>query len=116
MFLAEFLRVTSLSISYIDLAGLRIIDDVGPQDSNLRHAFFRRLNLCRQFVMVGCSRCRFFLQHCIFQQIMLDKKIHRLCHLLEVKDLGPSEIQEAFPNSYVSEFGKFEKQFFLQKI
>ena len=35
---------------------------------------------------------------------------------VEDKNTFISEIQEAFPNSYVSEFGKFEKQFFLQKI
>ena len=99
MFLTEFLRVTSLSISYIDLAGLSIIDDVGPQDSNLRHAFFCRFDLCRQFVMVGCSRCRFFLQHCIFQQIMLGKKIHRLRHLFEIKDLGPTRIPSTFSST-----------------
>ena len=35
---------------------------------------------------------------------------------VEDKNTFIGEIQEAFQDSYVSEFGKFEKQFFLQKI
>ena len=35
---------------------------------------------------------------------------------VDEKETFISEIQEAFQSSYVSEFGKFEKQFFLQKI
>ena len=41
---------------------------------------------------MGRGRSRFFLQHRIFQEVILGEIIHRLRHLLEVKDLGPARI------------------------
>ena len=65
---------------------------MSPQNSDLRHAFLRRLDLRRQLIVMSRNRSCFFLQHCIFQQIMFRKIIHRLRHLLEVKDLSPARI------------------------
>lgn len=45
MFLAKFLGLTGLPIGHIGVAGLGIVDDVGLQDSDLRHAFL----LCLDF-------------------------------------------------------------------
>lgn len=47
VFLAKFLGVTSLPIGHIGLAGLGIVDNVGSQDGDLRHAFLRYLDFCR---------------------------------------------------------------------
>ena len=47
MFLAESLGVTGLPVGLIGVAGLGIVDDMGPQDGNLRHVFFRCLDFCR---------------------------------------------------------------------
>ena len=98
MFLAEFLGVTSFPVGHIGLAGLGIIYDVGTQDSNLRHALFRCLDLRRQFVVVGGGCRRFFCQFRIVQQMMFGKKIYSLRHLFQVKNLGPARIPSAFPS------------------
>ncbi|CUP44745.1 Uncharacterised protein [Enterocloster clostridioformis] len=98
MFLAEFLGVTSFPVGYIGLAGLGIVDDMGTQDSNLRYAFLRRLDLRRQFVVVGGGCRRFFCQLRIIQQLMFGKKIYSLRHLFQVKNLGPACIPRAFPS------------------
>lgn len=97
MFLAEFLRVTSLSISYIDLAGLSIIDDVGPQDSNLRHAFFRRFDLCRQFIMVGCGRCRFSSSTAYSSRLCSVRKFIVCAICLRLKTLAQRAYPAPFP-------------------
>ena len=47
MFLAKFLGVTGLPVGHIGVTGLGIVDDMGPQDRDLRHAFLRYLNFCR---------------------------------------------------------------------
>lgn len=69
---------------------------MGPQNCDLRHAFLCRLDLRRQLVVMGRGRSCFFLQYRIFQKVMLRKIIHRLRHLLEVKDLGPARISGTF--------------------
>ena len=46
MFLSEFLGVTGLPVGHIGVAGLGIVDDMGPQDGDLRHAFLRCLDFC----------------------------------------------------------------------
>ena len=96
MFLAEFLGVTGLSVGYIGLTGLGIVDDMGPQNCDLRHAFLCRLDPRRQFIVVGRGRRCFFLQYRIFQQVMLGEIIHGLRHLFQVKNLGPAHIPSAF--------------------
>ena len=75
-----------------------IIYDVSTQNSDLCHAFLRRLDLRRQFVVVGGGCRRFFCQLRIIQQPMFGKKIYSLCHLFQVKNLGPSRIPSAFPS------------------
>ena len=96
--LPEFLRVARLAVCHIDLAGLGIIYDVGTQDSDLCHALFSRLDLRRQFVVMGGGCRRFFCQLRIVQQLMFGEKIHSLRHLFQVKNLGPSSIPSAFPS------------------
>ena len=46
MFLPKFSGITGLAIGNIGLAGLGIIDDMGSQDGDLRHAFLRCLDFC----------------------------------------------------------------------
>ena len=47
VFLPKLPGITSLPIGHIGLTGLGIINDMGTQDSDFRHTFFRRLDLCR---------------------------------------------------------------------
>ena len=62
MFLPEFSGITGLAVGYIGFTGLGIVYDVSTQNSDLRHAFLRRLDLRRQFVVVGGGCRRFFCQ------------------------------------------------------
>ena len=96
MFLPEFSGITGLAVCHIGLTGLGIVDDMGTQDSDLRHAFLRRLDLHRQFVVVGGGRRRFFCQFRIIQQPMFGEKIYSLRHLFQVKNLGPAHIPSTF--------------------
>ena len=98
MSLAEFSGVTGLPVDHIGLAGLGIVDDMGTQYGNLRHALLRRLDLRRQFVVVGGGCRRFFCQLRIVQQLMFGEKIYSLCHLFQVKNLGPARIPSTFPS------------------
>ena len=96
MFLPEFSGITGLAVCHIGLTGLGIVDDMGTQDGDLRHAFLRRLDLHRQFVVVGGGRRRFFCQFRIIQQPMFGEKIYSLRHLFQVKNLGPAHIPSTF--------------------
>lgn len=46
--------------------------------------------------MVGRGRRSLFFQHRILQQVMLREIIHGLCHLFQIKDLGPPHIPGTF--------------------
>ena len=45
---------------------------------------------------MGRSRRSFFLQYRILQQVMLGEIVHSLCHLFQIKDLGPPHIPGTF--------------------
>ena len=98
MFLPEFSGITRLAVGYIGFTGLGIVDDMGTQNSDLRHALFSRFDLRRQFVVVGGGCRRFFCQLPIIQQLMFGEKIYSLRHLFQVENLGPSRIPSAFPS------------------
>ena len=69
---------------------------MSPQNSDLRHAFLRRLDLRRQLIVMSRGRSSLFLQNRILQQVMLREIIHGLCHLFQIKDLGPPYIPGTF--------------------
>ena len=46
--------------------------------------------------MVSRGRRRLFLQNRILQQVMLREIVYGLCHLFQIKDLGPSRISGTF--------------------
>jgi len=98
MFLPKFSRITRFAVCHIDLTGLGIVDDMGTQDGDLRHAFLRRLDLRRKFIVMCRGSRRFFCQLPIIQQLMFGEKIYSLRHLFQVKNLGPARIPSAFPS------------------
>ena len=58
MFGLELFGISGLAVGRIDLAGFGIIDDMGFQNSNLRHALFRRFDFFGQCVVAGGNlRC-----------------------------------------------------------
>lgn len=57
---AERFGVTCLAVGDIDLPRFGVVDDMCPQDGDLRKACFRGLDQPGQLVAAGGGRCRFF--------------------------------------------------------
>ena len=77
--------IPGLAVGHIDLAGFGIVDDMGPQNSDLGHSFFRSFDLRGQLIVTSSSRSSFVRQCRIFQQAMIGEAIHRLCQLFQIE-------------------------------
>ena len=71
MFLPKLPGITGLAVCHIDLTGLGIVDDMGTQDGDLRHAFLRRFDLRRKIIVMCRGSRSLFFQNRILQQIVL---------------------------------------------
>ena len=92
----ELLGVTGLAVGYIGIAGLRIIDDLRPQDGNLRHAGFRHFDPVSQIVVFCGNGVSPLGQSCIIHEVMVLQISYGLSHLPQIELLGPIDIALTF--------------------
>ena len=88
----ELRGVPGLAVGGVGIAGPGIVDNVGPQHGDLRHALLRRLDFLGQLAAPRRGRFRFFRQHCVIHQAVLVEIAQGLCHLFQVEFAGPPRI------------------------
>lgn len=94
--LEELFAVSALTVSYINLLCLRIVDDVLFKICNLCKSCLQRLlTFCNIGKSVG-NRLGLGYKFIIISKIMLFQKQKSLCHLLDVMNLSPSFIAGTF--------------------